>query len=124
MKGKPIMFYDGSCPLCRREVAHYRRLDKHNRVLWLDISEPEAPLADYGLTRDRAMQELHVLGSDGQMYTGAAAFAKIWESLPYFRWLARVTKFPGVLKALEIAYRPFARWRLRRQCAAGHCTSG
>ncbi|MFT6308343.1 MAG: putative DCC family thiol-disulfide oxidoreductase YuxK, partial [Halioglobus sp.] len=31
------MFYDGACPLCSREVAHYRRIDTNNNVSWLDI---------------------------------------------------------------------------------------
>lgn len=31
------LFYDGGCPLCSREVAHYRGLDQSDRVPWVDI---------------------------------------------------------------------------------------
>lgn len=117
---RPTMFYDGSCPLCLREVNLYRRLDRARRVVWLDISRPDASLGQYGLTRDRAMRELHVLGEDGVLYRGAAAFPPIW-ALPYFRWLAPVFRLPGVLPALEFVYKPFARWRLRSRCTDGQC---
>ena len=33
-------FYDGACPLCLREVNLLRRLDRHNRVQFTDISSP------------------------------------------------------------------------------------
>ena len=39
---RPILFYDGGCPLCRREIAHYRRLDRAGQIHWLDIdAQPE-----------------------------------------------------------------------------------
>jgi predicted DCC family thiol-disulfide oxidoreductase YuxK len=118
---KPIMFYDGGCPLCRREVALYRRLDRSQRITWLDISASETRLEDYGLTLEGAMRELHVMGADGVMYRGAAAFPPIWAALPYLRRLAPLTRLPGVLPALERVYRLFARWRLRERCAEGRC---
>ena len=39
----PVVFFDGGCPLCRREIAHYRRIDTAQRLCWVDAaSEPEA----------------------------------------------------------------------------------
>jgi predicted DCC family thiol-disulfide oxidoreductase YuxK len=56
---KPTMVYDGGCPLCRREVAHYRRLDRADRVRWIAITrEPEA-LASHGIGYAAAMERLH-----------------------------------------------------------------
>mgnify|MGYP000446977673 CR=1 FL=1 len=34
--GRPLVFYDGSCPLCRREIAHYRRQDRAGALGWVD----------------------------------------------------------------------------------------
>ena len=39
---RPVVFYDGDCPLCRREIAHYRRMDSANKLHWVDaVNEPE-----------------------------------------------------------------------------------
>lgn len=116
------MYFDGGCPLCRREVAHYRRLDRAGRVRWLDISTPSATLAAEGIHLEQAMARLHVRDRSGALHTGAAAFVVLWAELPYFRWVARTIRALGLVPLLELAYRPFARWRLRhRRCAGAAC---
>lgn len=40
---KTTVFYDGGCPLCRREIDHYRRIDPTGRIrLSLVIIRPQA----------------------------------------------------------------------------------
>jgi predicted DCC family thiol-disulfide oxidoreductase YuxK len=117
-----IMFYDGGCPLCSREVNHYRRLDRSHRVQWVDMTQnPTLPQA-FGISYQTAMERLHVLHRDGRMLSGAYAFAAIWSELPYYRVLAKIVRFPGILAALDGAYRLFARWRYRRRCEDGVCS--
>jgi predicted DCC family thiol-disulfide oxidoreductase YuxK len=118
---KPVMFFDGACPLCRREVAHYRRLDRAGAVRWVDIAADPASLAPLGVLPAAAMRRLHALDSRGRLQTGAWAFAAIWEALPYYRWLARLVRLPGVLPLLDRAYLRFADWRFKRRCADGSC---
>ena len=109
------MFYDGGCPLCRREVGHYRRLDSTRCVSWVDISRSGEPLEPFFLTQSEAMARLHVLDGEGQMQTGAAAFVTLWSALPYYRWLARFVRSLGLVSLLEILYVPFARCRMSRR---------
>jgi predicted DCC family thiol-disulfide oxidoreductase YuxK len=116
-----IMFYDGGCPLCRREVAHYRRLDRAGRLEWVDISRESGLLQAFGVSFQTGMERLHVLYRDGRLLTGAYAFAAVWSELPYYRWLARLAWLPGVLPCLDRLYGRFARWRFRRRCAEGVC---
>ncbi len=115
------MFYDGDCPLCRREVAHYRRLDRSGRIDWIDIARDAEALAAHKLDRADAMAQLHVRDRDGALVTGAAAFAAVWAELPYYRWLARGVRALRLVGPLDLIYRPFARWRLRRRCADAAC---
>ena len=120
-KPQPVVFFDGSCPLCRREIAHYRRIDRAKRLHWIDASsEPEA-LAGYGLDLQRAMTELHVLDSSGQWQRSVDAFIVIWDHLPAYRWLARLVSTTGMRTPLGFVYRRFAAWRYRRRCGTGGC---
>ena len=119
---RPMVFYDGGCPLCRREVAHYRRIDSAERLHWVDaLSDPET-LASYNLSLEQAMTELHVLDEHGHWQRGVDAFLIIWQHLPPYRWLAKVVTFLGLRRPLGFIYRHFAARRYRHRCGTGNCT--
>lgn len=118
---KTIMFYDGGCPLCSREVSHYRRQDAAGRIDWIDISSDPSLLHALGVAPTTAMERLHVLHRDGWLATGAYAFAVIWSELPYYRRLAGILYKLRLLPWLDKAYAKFARWRYRRRCRDGVC---
>ena len=116
-------FFDGDCPLCRREIDHYRECDGADRILWVDINHDRDTLAAHELSRHDAMARFHVRDPSGRWYTGAEAFTEIWARLPRWQWLARVFRVPGVTWIANPAYAAFARWRLRHRCRAGTCSS-
>ncbi len=121
--GRTLMFYDGGCPLCSREVAHYQRLDRQGRIQWIDIYTKPRAVDAIGVNYEEAMARLHVRDSDGKVQTGVWAFAAVWDALPYYRWLARILRALRLLPVLDLAYTRFARWRFkRRACATGSCT--
>lgn len=120
---KTLMFYDGGCPLCSREVTHYRRLDTAQRLECIDITRDMTVLNAFDVSSLQAMARLHVLYRDGRLLDGAYAFAAIWSELPYYRWLARLLRLPGLLTVLDGMYNLFARWRFRRRCREGVCSS-
>ena len=64
---KPVVFYDGGCPLCRREIMHYRRIDGDRQLCWVDIHAHPETLQACGLTLAEAMQRMHIMESDGSM---------------------------------------------------------
>ncbi len=118
------MFYDGGCPLCSREVAHYRRLDQQGRIKWADIHADPATVNTIRISYEEAMARLHVRDRSGEVQSGAWAFAAVWEELPYYRWLARVLRTLRLLPLVDLGYTYFARWRFRRRsCETGTCAS-
>lgn len=116
------VFYDGACPLCRREIAHYRRLRGADQMAWVDIAQEKDMLDAHGLSREAAMARMHVRDAAGEWQIGAWAFAEMWSHLPVYRWLARVLRNTGTLPILDRGYSVFARWRLlRRSCDSASC---
>lgn len=104
------VLYDGACPLCRREIGVYRGLTPELPVEFLDISDPAvAPPA--GGSREDLLRRFHVRHADGRLESGALAFIALWERLPYWRWLARLGRLPGIAALMEVAYRGFLRAR-------------
>lgn len=111
------VLYDGGCPLCRREISVYRRLQPLRSdapVCFADISDAERPLPSTlppGTTRAQLLARFHVRDRDGELLSGAQAFLALWAALPGWRWLARLGRIPGAAWLMERTYRRFLRWR-------------
>lgn len=114
---KTIMFYDGGCPLCSREVAHYRRIDINDNVTWLDISAEPDVLEQHNIGYTEAMKHLHVSNTKGEIVRGAYAFHALWQALPRYRVLARIVSFPGILWFMDRVYSQFAKRRFAKRMA-------
>jgi len=101
------VFYDGSCPLCRREISLMRGLDKDGRIEFADVSTGEVGV---GVDRAQLLARFHVR-EDGELKSGAEAFAAMWRAIPALRPLGLLAQRPMVLRALESAYNVFLRIR-------------
>jgi predicted DCC family thiol-disulfide oxidoreductase YuxK len=103
----PTVYYDGACPICRREIAHYRSLAGADRIAWVDVSACPQEALGPGLTREAALARMHVRAEDGSLVSGARAFATLWAALPGFRLLGRLVGSRAVAPIAELAYRLF-----------------
>jgi predicted DCC family thiol-disulfide oxidoreductase YuxK len=99
------VYFDGACPLCRVEIAHYRRQQGADALRFVDVAVPTA--CGPGLSQTQALARFHVRDAEGRLISGAAAFASLWQHLPRWRWLGRVAAFPPMLALLELGYRAF-----------------
>lgn len=113
------VLYDGSCPLCRREISVYRGLQPSQPIAWLDVSAVGAALPDCG-NRDALMARFHVQQVDGTVLSGARAFLALWATLPGWRWLSVLGRLPGATPCLEWLYCRFLTVRpwLQRKAVA------
>lgn len=100
------IYYDGACPLCRAEIAHYGAIDEARKLRFVDASASETDLGP-DLPRAAALGRFHVRKADGTLVSGAAGFVAIWSVLPRWRWAGRLARLPGVTPLLEVLYRGF-----------------
>jgi 3-demethoxyubiquinol 3-hydroxylase len=101
------IYFDGSCPVCSREMAYYRRQVGADACLWVDASRcPEAALGT-GLSRSAALGKFHVRDEHGELVQGVRGFAAMWRALPRTAWLGRVASFGPMPAMLDLAYAAF-----------------
>lgn len=108
------VWYDGDCPLCRREIALFRRLDRGGAIDFVNVAGGE------GCPIDRAtlLRRFHAQEAQGPLVSGAAAFAAMWRAIPMLRPLGQLARIPAVLWCLERLYRVFLRVRPGLQALA------
>jgi predicted DCC family thiol-disulfide oxidoreductase YuxK len=102
------VWFDGACPLCAREIALMRRLDRRGAIDFVDVSAPGAACP---MDRTQLLARFHAQELGGPIVSGAAAFAAMWRAIPLLRPLGLIARIPPVLWLLERAYRLFLRAR-------------
>ena len=107
----PIIYFDGGCPVCSREIATYRGMQGAQACRWVDVSRCAEGEIGPGLTREQALAVMTVRRADGTLARGAQAFVEIWQALPKTRWLGRVAALPPVTALLDLGYAMFLRVR-------------
>jgi predicted DCC family thiol-disulfide oxidoreductase YuxK len=117
LKNGCTVYFDGACPVCRREIAHYRRQRGSDAIAWVDASSCDDAELGPGLDRSVVLSRFHVREDDGTLASGAAAFVAIWRRLPAFAWIAALASSRPVLALLDAGYALFLNvrplWRRR-----------
>ncbi len=106
------LFFDGGCPLCKREISLLKRLDKSGKIKFVDISSESFQPASYGMTFDMFMKEINARLGDGTWIKGVEVFRKLYEAVG-FKLLVKVSRFPLISHLLDFGYKVFAKNRLR-----------
>ena len=104
------VFFDGDCPLCRREIDWIRRLDKSNRLILTNIASPLFVPTDVSL--ETLMREIHGRIGAEDYVTGVEVFRQIYDRIG-FSFLVAPTRWPVIRHALNPFYRSFAFFRFR-----------
>ena len=107
-----VVWYDASCPLCRREIGLMRRLDKRATIEFIDVAATQA--LDCPIDRSALLARFHAREGD-RMLSGAAAFAAMWRAIPVLRPLGLAAQNAIVLALLEKLYNGFLKLRPRLQ---------
>lgn len=101
------VFFDGDCPLCRAEIGLYQR--GGSTAQFTNVAEAGAAPSEIG--QEAALKRFHVRKADGELISGAAAFAELWKSTPGWRWLGHIAAAPPFVWIGEGLYRVFLIFR-------------
>ena len=108
---KVEVWFDGDCPLCRREIALMRRLDRRRTIRFHDVAAGQGACP---IDRAQLLARFHAR-EDGRLVSGAEAFAAMWRAIPLLRPLGLLARNRAALAAMERLYLSFLRVRPRLQ---------
>ncbi|MDX1565994.1 MAG: DUF393 domain-containing protein, partial [Phycisphaeraceae bacterium] len=111
------MFYDGRCPLCRREANWLRRRDRRGRMAFEDFTDPAFDFKTLGLSIDQLNATMHGLLPDGRMVQGMEALRAFYRAVG-LGWLLAPTGWPVLRHLFDGLYWIWARLRVKH----GPCT--
>ena len=103
MAEQTTVIYNANCPICAREIDHYRGYAEAQDlpIAFRDLNT--ADLSALGLTTEDVARRLHVTQGD-RLYAGVPAFAVLWEAMPRFRWLGRLVRKPVIKQVANAVY--------------------
>lgn len=107
-----VVWYDGACPLCKREIGLMKFLDRKGVITFLDVSDQT--VLECPIDRSTLLERFHVAEGD-RLLSGAAAFAAMWRAIPILKPLGFAAKNAFVLRLLETMYVYFLRFRPKIQ---------
>ncbi len=107
---RPVLLYDGECPVCRREVAWLHRRDRRRRLVFVDISDPDFDAARYGCDPAEVRRVLHAVQPDGAVVKAMDAVRLAYRETG-LGWLAAPSGWPVLRILFDAAYALFARNR-------------
>jgi predicted DCC family thiol-disulfide oxidoreductase YuxK len=110
---KLTIFFDGGCPLCRREVDFLQSRNQKGQLKFIDINSSDFSLdLKYGITYKQAMERIHALKIDGSVIKDIKVFQEAY-SLIGLGWIYAPTKLPIIDKFIEFIYGLWAKYRLK-----------
>lgn len=106
------LFFDGDCPLCKREIDWLKKKDSQQRILFTDIAEAEFSAEHYGKNQDQLMSQIHGRMPEGDWTIGPETFRRLYGVLGW-GWMVNWTAWPILRHGVDAAYWLFAKNRLR-----------
>jgi len=106
------VYFDGECPICRREIDLMKIFNRRDRLQFIDFSGGSYRSVEHGLSPCDLGRVIHARWSDGTIITGVEVFQEMWEAIG-LGFLSRFARLPMIKKLLVRAYAWFAKNRLR-----------
>ena len=118
------LIYDADCRLCIAGSARLISLARPGSIERVGSSDPSLASRFPQISPEMIRQAMQLIGSDGRVYSGAAAVAQALSTRPAWRLVTWLYRVPGVRWAADAVYRWVARNRYRIMGRVGACDSG
>mgnify|MGYP002884222437 FL=1 len=107
------IFFDGGCPLCKREVDFLQSRNQKGYLRFIDINRSDfSSDLKFGITYKKAMERIHALKSDGSIIKDIKVFQEAYDLIG-LGWIYAPTKLPIFNKLFELIYGVWAKYRLK-----------
>lgn len=106
-----IIYFDGGCPICTKEIATYQKWHGADRIEWIDASKCEEKELGEQLDRAQALSKLHARLLNGKLVSGSAAFVELWKNFPALKWLTIFLNNALMIRCLDLFYALFLQIR-------------
>jgi predicted DCC family thiol-disulfide oxidoreductase YuxK len=120
----PKLFFDGDCPLCKREIAFLKSLIPKNKFEFIDlVLYKNTAKETFNKTYDELMREIHAKDEHDNWLIGMDAFRLVYSYTPY-KTVFNLSKLPLIKQTLDLGYKFFAKNRLKltgRHCRDNVC---
>tara|TARA_B100000686_G_scaffold31244_2_gene32144 strand:- start:20361 stop:20717 length:357 start_codon:yes stop_codon:yes gene_type:complete len=100
------VLYNEQCPVCSREIKHYKNLIKEE-IKWLDINNLKVSTKLSGKSHRELIRRIHVI-KDGKVYSGLDAFILLWGKIPQYKLLSRLLSKPIIYHFSYMLYEALA----------------
>jgi len=121
---KPLVLFDGLCPLCQASVRWLKRLDWFSAIEFKDAREPpNIPVMEPILLQSRLLEEMHLITADQKKsFHGFKAVRFVFWRLPLLFLSTPFMYIPGVPWLGQKVYLWVARNRFNLvPCIGGIC---
>ena len=110
---KLTIFFDGGCPLCKREVDFLQSRNHKGFLSFIDINTSDFYLdLKYGISYKQAMERIHALKSDALIIKDIKVFQEAYDLIG-LGWIYAPTKLPIIDKFIGFIYGLWAKYRLK-----------
>jgi predicted DCC family thiol-disulfide oxidoreductase YuxK len=107
------VLFDGGCNLCRGSAERVKLFDTAQRIEFLDLHDRSAQQRFPQVDREEAMLSMLAIDSNGSVFRGSDAWARIGMLLPGWKFLAWILLVPGIRSVAGKLYAWIARNRYR-----------
>ena len=113
-KDKIRIYYDASCPSCRRDRRRYDQLAGKESIDWCDITNNDEYLKEQGIDPKEAMIKLHVQKPSGEITNDIEAYTLLFSEIRWLKPVAYLLNITWIKEALRYVYRWWVVRRLKK----------
>lgn len=112
----PILYYDGTCPLCSKEISALKHL-ANNGIDFVDIHQ----VNDKNLpSKESLLKRLHLRTANGEWLVGLDANVYAWSQTPYGIFFKVLRVWP-VRVIADAIYTRWADQRFKKRYECNNC---